>query len=100
MKLLLCIIAAEALTQLICKGEIFDPLREWLKGLSNFTSRLLSCPYCVSVWIAAFVIILYLFYEYSWIFVIGLVVHRVSNFVHDLFRVVQNYKIDQILKRN
>ena len=45
MKLLLLIIAAEAMTQLACKGEIFDPLREWLKSLSMFTDRLLSCPY-------------------------------------------------------
>jgi len=100
MKLILCIIAAEALTQLACKAEIFDKIREWLKSLSSFTFLLLTCPYCVSVWTAACVTLLYFTWEYSQFFVIGLVIHRVSNFVHDLFRVVQNFKIDQVLKRN
>jgi len=88
------------LTQLACKAEIFDRPREWLKSLSNFTNLLLSCPYCVSVWAAAFVTLLFFTWEYSQWFVIGLVIHRVSNFVHDLFRVVQNFKVDQILNRN
>ena len=100
MRLVLCIIAAEALTQLACKAEIFDKLREWLKSLSTFTFLLLTCPYCVSVWAAAFVTLLYFTWEYSQIFVIGLVIHRLSNFAHDCFRVVQNFKIDQVLKRN
>jgi hypothetical protein len=99
MKLVLCIIAADALTQLACKGEIFDSLREWLKSLTRFTFLLLSCSYCVSVWVAASVTIMYFTWEYSQFFIIGLVIHRISNFVHDLFRVVQNYKIDQILNR-
>ena len=100
MKLILCIIAAEALTQLACKAEIFDKIREWLKSLSSFIFLLSTCPYCVSVWTAACVTLLYFTWEYSQFFVIGLVIHRVSNFVHDLFRVVQNFKIDQVLKRN
>ena len=100
MKLVLCIIAAEALTQLACKAEIFDKLREWLKSLSAFTFSLLSCSYCVSVWVAAGVTVFYFTWEYSQFFVIGLVIHRISNFAHDLFRVVQNFKVDQILNRD
>lgn len=99
MKLILCIIAAEAMTQLTCKGEIFDPLREWLKSLSTFTDRLLSCPYCVSVWVAGFTVILYAYYEWAWWFVLLLVIHRMSNLLHDLSRIVLNFKIDQILRR-
>jgi hypothetical protein len=99
-KLILCIIAAEALTQLACKAEIFDRIREWLKSLCSFTFLLLTCPYCVSVWMAALATLMYFTWEYSQFFVIGLVIHRVSNFAHDLFRVVQNFKIDQVLKRN
>lgn len=100
MKLILCIIAAEAMTQLACKAELFDSLREWLKSLSSFTERLLSCPYCVSVWVAIFTTSLYCFWEHTYLFIIMLVIHRVSNWLHDCFRVVTNYKIDQILKRN
>jgi hypothetical protein len=100
MKLILCIIAAEALTQLACKAEIFDRIREWLKSLCSFLFLLLTCPYCVSVWMAAFATLMYFAWEYSQFFAIGLVIHRISNFVHDCFRVVQNFKIDQVLKRN
>ena len=100
MKLVLCIVAAEALTQLACKAEIFDRIREWLKSLSTFTFLLLTCPYCVSVWVASCVTLMYFTWEYSQFFVIGLVIHRASNFAHDCFRVVQNFKIDQVLNRN
>lgn len=99
MELFLCIIAAEAMTQLACKAEIFDNIREWAKSLSSFTDRLLSCPYCVSVWIAAFATILYITYEYSYPFIILLTIHRGSNFVHDLFRIVFNFKVDQYIQR-
>lgn len=99
MKLILCIIASEALTQLVCKAEIFDTPREFIKSLSDFTRRLLDCPYCVSVWVSGFTVCLYCFYEYTWVFVLLLVIHRASNFIHDLFRIVQNYKIDQVLGR-
>ncbi len=99
MKLLLCIIAAEAMTQLTCKAEIFDRPRNWLKSLSGFTNELLSCPYCVSVWVAALTVLIYIYFDLAWWFVLLLVIHRLSNFLHDLFRVVQNYKIDQILRR-
>lgn len=99
MELILCIIAAEAMTQLTCKAEIFDRLRDWLKSLSGFTNDLLSCPYCVSVWVAGFTVILYIGYEWAWWFVLLLAIHRVSNVLHDIFRIIFNIKLDQILKR-
>jgi hypothetical protein len=99
MKLIMCIIAAEAMTQLACKAEIFDRLREWLKNLSRFTNELFSCPYCVSVWVAGFTVILYIFYEVAWAFVLLLVIHRISNVLHDVFSIMLNLKIDQILRR-
>ena len=99
MKLVMCIIAAEAMTQLTCKAEIFDRLREWIKSLSRFTNDLLSCPYCVSVWVAGFTVVLYYFYEWAWWLILLLVIHRVSNVLHDVFSVILNYKINQILER-
>lgn len=99
MKLIMCIIAAEAMTQLACKAELFNPFREWLKSLSKFTNDLLSCPYCVSVWIAGVTVILYVFNEWTWWFVLLLVIHRMSNVLHDAFRILLNIKIDQILRR-
>lgn len=99
MKLIMCIIAAEAMTQLACKAEIFYRLRDWIKSLSAFTNELLSCPYCVSVSVAAFTVVLYIGYELAWWFILLLVIHRASNVLHDLFSIILNYKIDQILKR-
>lgn len=99
MKLIMCIIAAEAMTQLTCKAEIFNRLRDWIKSLSPFTNELLSCPYCVSVWVAAFTVLLYIGYEFAWWFILLLVIHRISNVVHDMFSIILNYKIDQILRR-
>lgn len=99
MKLILCIIAAEAMTQLAAKAEIFDKLREWVKSWCKFTNELLSCPYCISVWVAGFTTILFIYYESAYYFIILLVIHRLSNFIHDFFRVIQNYKIDLVLRR-
>lgn len=99
MRLILCIIAAEAMTQLACKAEIFNRLRNWLKSLSGFTNDLLSCPYCVSVWVAAFTVLLCISYEWSWWFILLLVIHRASNVLHDVFGILLNFKIDQILRR-
>lgn len=99
MKILLCIIATEAITQLICKAEIFDTIREKIKNLSKFTNDLLSCPYCVSVWSGMFLVFLYWQWEYTELFVLLLVLHRCSNVLHDIYKVIVNFKIDQILKR-
>ena len=99
MRLILCIIAAEAMTQLLCKAEIFDRPREWVKSLSKFTNDLLSCPYCVSVWVATFTTGIYLLWDSVYLFVIMLVIHRASNVLHDIFRIVFNIKLDQVLKR-
>ena len=100
MKLILCIIAAEAMTQLTCKAEIFNRLRNWFKSLCNFTKELMECPYCVSVWVAAFATVLYVYYEFIYLFTIGLVIHRLSNVLHDIFRIVFNVKLDQYLRRS
>jgi uncharacterized membrane protein len=99
MRLVLCIVAVEAITQLICKAEIFNRLRNYIQSLSKFTNELLECPYCVSVWVAVFITVLYYFWEYSCYFVIMLVVHRISNWLHDSSRIITNYKIDQIMRR-
>lgn len=87
------------MTQLACKAEIFDRPREWFKSLSQFTHDLLSCPYCVSVWVATFTTVIYLAWESVYLFAIMLVIHRMSNVLHDVFRIVFNVKLDQVLSR-
>jgi ABC-type sulfate transport system permease subunit len=99
MRLILCIIAAEAMTQLACKAQIFDTLRNKIKETSKFYTTLLECPYCVSVWVATFTVILLYGWAYTKWFIIMLVIHRMSNLLHDITRYVLNAKVDQILKR-
>lgn len=98
-KLILCIIAAEAMVQLTCKAEVFDRLRDWIKSLSGFTESLLNCAYCVSVWVALFTTALFIFWDYSVYFIYFLVIHRLSNFLHDGFRIIQHKKINMVLQR-
>ena len=80
-------IATEAITEIITKSEIFEPLMSNLALRDDFFSRLLTCPYCLSVWVAGFVtleIMLYLVYA-SYLFLIPAVVfsiHRLANIFH------------------
>jgi len=99
MKYIMAIIAVEALTQLICKAELFDTPREKMMSWGWWFNDLLSCPYCVSVWSALFVIGLLVFYEYTFWFILLLVLHRVSNVFHDAYGVLLNIKINLILRR-
>lgn len=99
-KWILLIIATEALTQLLCKAEIFNRPRYWLSSKCWFFKELLSCPYCVSVWAAIFILSLLPFWQYSkWLLFI-LAIHRLSNALHDLFGVITGKKIDLIVKRS
>ena len=40
------------LSHTIAKERIFEPLRERLGGMETWAGYLVSCPYCVSHWIA------------------------------------------------
>lgn len=98
MKIILMILAVEAVTQLICKAEIFDTARNKLSSYGWWFQELLRCPYCVSVWSALFIIILSVFWNYTYLFILLLVIHRMSNFLHDIYSMILHKKINIILK--
>ena len=87
-KIIMLIIAAEAITEIVVKSELFEPIRKFCfesnYSALRFIHRLLDCGYCFSVWAAFFVVLLnYLTYNYIVeIFVLGLVVHRLANVTH------------------
>ena len=88
MKYLILIIATEALVELWKKAAPLQAFKEWLIAETPFLhsesmdTHLLECPYCMSVWIGALVLIIYVVFNNS-IYLFGaLVVHRVSNYVH------------------
>jgi hypothetical protein len=98
-RFLLCLITVEAVTQLICKAEIFDNLRDCLSSRSKFLDSLLSCPYCVSVWISVMGVAIFYYWEcLSWFSYI-MVLHRLSNVLHDFISLLIQFKIALILRR-
>ncbi|WP_373323054.1 DUF1360 domain-containing protein [Desulforamulus aquiferis] len=47
----------------ITKNKLFSPLRSLVRKRFNWLGTLLSCPYCISHWLAFFLVIL--FYHYT-----------------------------------
>lgn len=94
-KFLLAIVLTEALTEVITKSEIFEPLRRniFKRGQDNkffnWVHRLLDCGYCFSVWSGAFTAFL-LLRDFDIVcfgldqFILGVVLHRLSNLFHNV----------------
>lgn len=89
LKLILGIITTEATTEIVTKSQLFIPLRRFFfkrkkHKICNFIHDLLDCGYCTSVWIGVFASI-YLYHQsfsFIMLFLIGLVIHRLSNVLH------------------
>lgn len=86
---LMLVIAVEAITNILTKGEIFHSLQEWAEQRETFTQKLFSCSYCLSVWVAALLVGPCMLYPQVkaclWIFV----VHRIANVFHTLYDYLQ-----------
>jgi len=98
-KYLLAIILIEALTELITKSEFFEPLKKFFfrkksNRFFNWIHSLLDCGYCTSVWIALFVVVVFILLDnfYVNIFFYGIILHRLSNILH--------FVVDRINKEN
>ncbi len=83
------IILTEAITQIITKSELFEPIRKFFfdrrkNKFFNWMHSLLDCGYCTSVWVGWFVAISFLFFKSMIlnVFFIGIVLHRLSNILH------------------
>jgi len=89
MKWVLAVIACEGLTELLVNAEILDSPRNFLSKV-KFLKALLECGYCASVWAALFVFgILLLKAE---IVLVPIAIHRLSNYLHDLYKFIKNRK--------
>ncbi len=87
------IILIEAVTNILSKSDLFNPIREFLfnKGdnkLFRFVHNMVDCPYCLSVWVSLLcTIMLYLYinnllpFILTWVCIV-LILHRLSNIVH------------------
>jgi hypothetical protein len=94
-------VVCEAITQIIGFSELFKPIRDFAKKRKIlFFDSLLSCKYCLSVWIAmgvtASVWIALLPCTLTGLLFMGIVViwvHRVSNIVHLVYDILYQYKM-------
>jgi len=104
LEVVVLIILVEALTNLISKSDIFKPIRKYCFDSNNkllsFMHDLLECPYCVSVWVAMFVVGLYELYINNllppilMLFFMVIVLHRLSNILHFIIdRVDSNHTL-------
>lgn len=96
-KFMLSIVFTEAITEVVTKSEIFSPLRAYVFKLSSgnkffkWLHQLLDCGYCFSVWSGAFTAaLLFRDCELLHIFVIAIVLHRLSNTLHNIIDVLHN----------
>ena len=90
MKWILAIIAVEALTEIFIESELFRWFRRWMMKRSDLFYELATCGWCVSVW-AAIIVFALLWYGLWWILAV-LAIHRVSNFLHDIFGLLKRFK--------
>jgi len=95
LEFLLAVIAVEAITELVVKSEIFNPVREFFFNrkkikIFKFIHGLLDCGYCTSVWTGW--LIAYIVFSnnlFGW-FLLGLVLHRASNVLHIIIDLIYN----------
>ena len=89
---LISIIITEAITEIVSKSKLFEPLHGWFfnrrsNKVFKFIHSLIECPYCLSVWVGTFVGILIvninIISVYIDWFIIGLLLHRLSNILHN-----------------
>lgn len=58
-ELILLGFGVSALSITIAKGTIFKNLRDWTGRKSKFFGGLLTCTYCLSHWVALFLVLIY-----------------------------------------
>ena len=86
LKLILAVIAVEALTEILLHSALIKRPRAWLCRF-NFFKELFSCGWCISLWVGLFVFgLLLLRLE---IILVPIVFHRASNYLHAVYSFVK-----------
>jgi hypothetical protein len=102
LKIIICIVATEAIVQLVFNAVPIQGARAWAIARLRFLyskqadEHLFECRYCVSVWIGFLVAGLYfLMSEPVVLFVcLALVFHRGANFLHLGFSYLRDRQLD------
>jgi len=92
LKIIVSVILIEALTNILSKSAIFEPVRKYCftsnRLVFKLIHKILDCPYCTSVWVAMFIMAMYKLYNKSLLpsilalFFMAIVLHRLSNILH------------------
>lgn len=103
-RLFLLTILVEALVQLWFKAAPLQPIREWLIEHTPFLDserqgNLFNCPYCMSVWIGFAMIPVYLAWDSLYLFVLAIAAHRLANYLHLGFSIINDKQIDLRIAR-
>jgi hypothetical protein len=103
--LILYIIACEALVQLWFYAAPLQGIRNWVIKYTPFLNseeqgHLFNCKYCTSFWCALFLAIFYFTCPLFKYFIIVLVIHRLSNFLHLIFSYIRDLQLDIRVNRN
>jgi len=80
-------IATEAITEILAESSLFFEIRDKL-SINRWLATLVNCGYCLSVWIASLVYLLYCC-DLLWL-IFPFVVHRMSNIVHIMIKYFEN----------
>jgi hypothetical protein len=87
-RLLIALAVTEAVTEIVVASELFEPVRRVMQRAGKL-GALFTCGYCLSVWVGVGVsyllrIDLGLVHPGVDPLLVGLVVHRASNVLHEL----------------
>lgn len=88
-QILILALLSEVITEAVVKSELFKPVRNLISKLGAWPEKLLSCGYCFSMWAASGVVFLSgVAYPVTGMYLLdigmtALVVHRLSNFIHN-----------------
>lgn len=104
---IIAVIITEAITEIVVKSELFLPVKSKIFELGNnnrffkWLHSLIDCGYCFSVWAGLFTSLLMLndfniVNKYVDWFLLGIVVHRLSNLFHNIMD--RLYNIDSVGK--
>jgi hypothetical protein len=78
-------VATASISFTVAETQLFEPLREWIKGKSSFFGELFLCGYCLGHWIAFVLVAIYKprLFDFWWLldyFLTALVIAWIAAF--------------------
>jgi len=105
-KILALALITEALVEIFFKAAPLQGARRWLVKKtpvlrSADQGHLMDCPYCMSIWIGAGVVLIATFADcqITRLGAAALLIARLSNYAHLLFSSIRDVQINKRLKR-